>query len=75
LNRLPRLVPLVIVLALALLAIFVPGPVGGVALFVVAGFLLWLAYFSWPASTPASRLLRILAVGIVIAAGVVTVGK
>ena len=75
LSRLPRWLPLLVVLALALVSIFVSGPVGGVALFVVAGFLAWLAYFSWPASTGSARLLRLLAVGIVFAAGVVTFRK
>jgi hypothetical protein len=67
--------PFVVMLALALVAIFISGPAGGVAWFVVAAFLAWLAYFSWPALTPPARVLRIVAVGIVIAAGVITFGK
>ncbi|MDX6288106.1 MAG: hypothetical protein QOG53_3591 [Frankiales bacterium] len=75
LTRLPRFLPFVVMLALALVAIFISGPAGGVAWFVVAAFLAWLAYFSWPALTPPARVLRIVAVGIVIAAGVITFGK
>jgi hypothetical protein len=66
---------MVIVLALALVAILVPGPVGGVTWFVISGFLAWLAYFSWPALTPMSRVVRLVAVGVTVAAGVITFGK
>lgn len=75
LSRLPRWLPFIVVLALAVVALFVPGPVGGIAWFVVATFLGWLAYYSWPALTPSARVLRVVAVGIVVAAGVITLRR
>lgn len=71
LERLPRwLVPL-IMLALAVTGVFVRGPIGFAALAVVAIFLGWLALLSWPVLTPGARALRVLAVGVVAAAAVI----
>ena len=75
LTRLPRWLPFLVVLALALVAIFLSGPIGAVLWFIVAAFLGWLAYFAWPALTPPARVLRLAAIGIVIAAAVITFGK
>jgi hypothetical protein len=70
LTRLPRWVPFLVVLVLAIVALFAPGIGGAAALFVLAVLFAWLAYVSWPALTASGRTLRLAAVGMIIAAGV-----
>jgi hypothetical protein len=65
------LVPLIMAV-LAVVGLIVGGVVGFVALTLIAAFLAWLALLSWPVLRPRQRLLRSLAVAIVIAAAVVT---
>jgi hypothetical protein len=60
------------VLALAVVAIVVAGPIGAAALVLVAVFLGWLAYLAWPALTPSGRLLRVISLGIILAAAFFT---
>ena len=72
LTQLPRWVPFAIVLALAVVAIFVSGPIGAAALVLVAVFLAWLGYLAWPALTSSGRLLRVVSIGVILAAAVLT---
>lgn len=58
LNRLPRWVPFLAVLALMLAGIFVP-TWGWVLLLVVVLFLLWTLYLSWPALDGTGRIMRL----------------
>lgn len=64
------------VIPLALAAFFVvglalPGVLGVLALAVVAGFLAWLAYVSWPALGGRTRALRVTAVGVIVVLAIV----
>jgi hypothetical protein len=62
LRQLPWWLPLILVLGLMITGFVVPGWIGAVALVLVAGFLAWLAYISWPRVNIAGRVLRITAV-------------
>jgi uncharacterized protein DUF6703 len=62
LHQLPRWLPPVVLAALLLAGLTVHGPVGAIALVLVAVFLGWLAALSWPRLSPPARLLRVLAV-------------
>jgi hypothetical protein len=69
LQQLPRWVPPIAVLALLITGLAVPGWIGAVAFVLVAAFLAWLGYLSWPTITASGRLLRIAAVaGLLVAA-------
>jgi hypothetical protein len=70
LNSLPRAVPFAAMMALLLVGLLVPGVLGFLALVVVAGFLIWLVYIGWPHLTRDSRVLRLLAVVLVLAGAV-----
>jgi hypothetical protein len=71
LQQLPWWVPLLVLLALMITGFVVPGWIGAVALVLVAAFLVWLAYISWPRVNTRGRVLRIAAVGCMLAAAVV----
>jgi hypothetical protein len=62
LRHLPRWLPPVVLAGLLVAGLAVRGWGGTVALCVVAAFLAWLAYFSWPRATAGGRLGRILAI-------------
>jgi hypothetical protein len=70
LSRLPRWLPFAVALGLAVFGALVHGPAGAVALGLVALFLAWLAYLSWPALTPPARVLRAVATLAVVGAAV-----
>ncbi len=64
------LVPLLLA-ALLVTGLAVPGWAGAAALVLVAGFLGWLASVSWPGLGPGPRLLRVAAVaGLLVVAGI-----
>ncbi len=67
LQQLPRWLPPVAVLALLIAGLVVPGWIGAVAFVLVAAFLAWLGYLSWPTITTSGRLLRIVAVACLLA--------
>jgi hypothetical protein len=67
LQHLPRWVPPIAVLALLITGLAVPGWIGAVAFVLVAAFLAWLGYLSWPTISSSGRLLRIAAVGCLLA--------
>jgi hypothetical protein len=58
-------VPLLLA-ALFITGLAVPGLIGAVALVLVAAFLGWLAAVSWPRLTPSGRLLRVAAIACVL---------
>jgi hypothetical protein len=58
LNRVPRAVPFLAVLALMVAGIFVPGW-GWVFLVVVVAFLAWTLYLAWPALDSGARAGRV----------------
>jgi Family of unknown function (DUF6703) len=62
LQQLPRWILLLAVLALMITGFFVHGVIGAVALLLVAIFLGWLAYLSWPRVNLSGRALRVIAV-------------
>jgi hypothetical protein len=62
LARLARLNPTTVflaTLALVLVALFTPGPVGGVLLLLLATGLVWLMSVTWAVQRPATRVLRL----------------
>jgi Family of unknown function (DUF6703) len=71
LHQLPRWLPPVVLLVLLVTGFAVPGWIGAAALVLVAGFLGWLGYLSWPALSARGRLLRLAAVACMLALAVV----
>ncbi len=71
LHQLPVWVVPLLLTALLITGLAVPGWIGAVALVLVAAFLGWLAAVSWPRLAPGSRLLRVAAVvGVLVIAGI-----
>jgi hypothetical protein len=58
LNRLPRALPFLGILALVVAGVFVPGW-GWLLVLVVVLFLVWTLYLSWPAMDRTNRLMRL----------------
>jgi hypothetical protein len=58
LHQLPRWVPLVVLPALLIAGLAVPGPVGG-ALLAVLAFLIWFAFMASPVRSTSHRLVRV----------------
>lgn len=54
-------------LALALVALFTPGVVGGLLMLALAGALIYLMSKSWPVQTPANRAIRLVILTLLIA--------
>ena len=75
LRHLPRWAPPVVLAALMLTGLAVRGPVGAAALCLVAAFLAWLAYLSWPRLAGAGRLGRIAAVALLLALAAFQAGR
>jgi hypothetical protein len=71
LHQLPVWVVPLLLAALLISGLAVPGWIGAVALVLVAVFLGWLAAVSWPRLTPSGRLLRVAAIaGVLVVAGI-----
>ncbi len=67
LHALPRpVVPLATVVLVAV-GVLAPQAVGLLALAVVALFVVWISYLSWPVVTNAGRAVRVVMVGLVVA--------
>ena len=60
LVHLPKWVPMVVALGLLITGFIVRGPGGAAALLLVAVFLGWLAYMSWPRINTSGRVIRVL---------------
>jgi hypothetical protein len=69
-SRLPRLLVPGVVLLLTVAGLAAPAWVGAVCLVLVAAFLGWLAALSWPVLDPRGRTLRVLTIGLLVAAAV-----
>jgi hypothetical protein len=67
LHQLPVWVVPLLLAALLIAGLTVPGWIGAAALVLVVAFLGWLAAVSWPRLTPAGRLLRVAAIVCVLA--------
>jgi hypothetical protein len=67
LHALPRAVVPLGTVVLVLVGVLAPPTVGVFALTVVALFVAWIAYLSWPAVSASGRLLRLAMVGLVVA--------
>lgn len=70
LSRLPRIVIPAAVLVLMLIGLGAPLPFALPAFGLIAAFVAWLAYLSWPILDTRSRLMRVLMLGIVIGSAV-----
>jgi hypothetical protein len=71
LHQLPVWVVPLLLAALLIAGLAVPGWIGAVALVLVAAFLGWLAAVSWARLTPSGRLLRVAAIaGLLVVAGI-----
>ena len=63
LANLPKWVPMLVALGLLVTGFIVPGLIGAAALLLVAIFLGWLAYMSWPRINASGRVMRVIAMG------------
>jgi hypothetical protein len=67
LAHLPKWVPMVVALGLLVTGFVVPGLLGAAALLLVAIFLGWLAYMSWPRINTYGRVMRVVALACMVA--------
>jgi hypothetical protein len=67
LGRLPRWVPMIALAAVMVAGLVVRGPVGAAALCLVAAFVAWLGYLSWPRLAGAGRFGRVVVVALLLA--------
>jgi len=67
LHQMPRAAAPLLLVAFLIAGLALRGPVGAVALCVVAAVLAWLAALSWPRLAAGGRLGRVLAVAVVLA--------
>ncbi|MEV0940342.1 DUF6703 family protein [Micromonospora wenchangensis] len=58
-------------LALVLVALFAPGPVGGLLLLALAAGLVYLLTVTWPVQAPQTRLIRLVMVTLLVAVALV----
>ena len=68
LRSMPQWLPFLAVLALVLGGLLAPAALGAVLLLVVFVLLVWLVFLSWPALAASARLIRILALAVVLGA-------
>ena len=66
----PRWVPFVLVLALLVGGLLLPGPVGVVLLVLLLVLLGWLTFLAWPQLTGGARVARLAVLALVVAAAV-----
>jgi uncharacterized protein DUF6703 len=71
LHQLPRWLLPVLAVALLVTGLAVAGWAGAIALFALAGMLGWFAAVSWPRLNAQGRALRVLTVGLLVAAAVI----
>ena len=71
LHQLPRWLLPVLAVALLVTGLAVAGWAGAIALFALAGVLGWLSTVSWPRLNAQGRALRVLGVGLLVAAAVI----
>lgn len=59
LSNLPRAMPFLLMLALLLGGLLIPGPVGFLLISLAAAFVGWVLYLAWPRLTSTERIMRI----------------
>jgi hypothetical protein len=69
LHSVPRWLLAIVLAGLLVTALFVNGVVGAILLFAIALFLGWLVAVGWRLMTPASRLIRLLVVALLVWVG------
>jgi hypothetical protein len=62
----PKAIVPLLLLAFLLVGLFVPGVVGGFFILLVGLFVGWLLYLSWPLLAPGARILRLIAVAVIL---------
>ena len=67
-HTFPKFVVPALIAGLMVLALFLEGPLAGICLAIVAVFIGWLMYLSWPLLDGRSRVIRLLVLGILVAA-------
>ncbi len=70
LNRIPRPAAFLLILAMMALGVFVPR-VGFVATLLVAVFIGWLLYLTWPRQTAQEKLFRVAVLAMLLAVAIV----
>lgn len=70
LNRIPRPAAFLLILAMMALGVFVPR-VGFVATLLVAVFIGWLLYLTWPRQTAQEKLFRVAVLAMLVAVAIV----
>ena len=71
LNRLPKWLVFLLVLACFAVGAFLP--YGGILILVIAAFIAWLLFLTWPRLTPPERMLRFAILVLVVVIGIVRV--
>ncbi|MFS8479750.1 MAG: DUF6703 family protein [Micromonosporaceae bacterium] len=66
LARLNRSAVFLVTLAVVLVALFAPDPIGGLLLLLLAAGLAAVALHTWPVQPPATRALRLLVLGLLV---------
>lgn len=69
-GRLPRMLPPVALVAVAVAGLLLPGWYGALLLLAVAAFLGWLVFLSWPAITGRQRAPRLVTIVLVLVVAV-----
>ena len=67
LDRMPRVVVLLCVVAVLLGGAFLPGVAGALLLAVAVALFAWLGWLSWPEASAGARLGRLAAIGVLVA--------
>lgn len=70
-NALPRTVTLAVLVAVLVIGVVAPAPWSGVAFLVVAAFVGWLLFLTWPRLTLPERLMRLAVLALALAVAVV----
>jgi hypothetical protein len=65
-RTMPRGILLIIVMALLVGGLFLPGIQGGILVAIIGLFVLWLALLAWPAVGPGGRVIRIAVAAVVL---------
>ncbi|WP_347354470.1 DUF6703 family protein [Intrasporangium sp.] len=70
-NRLPRPVPLLVLVGLLAVGAFAPVPWGGIAFLAIALFVGWLLFLTWQRLKQPERLMRLSVLVLVVAVAIV----
>lgn len=70
-NRVPKALALVVLIALLAAGIFAPSPWGGIAFLVIALFIGWLIFLTWQRLNLPERLMRFAVLALVVAVTIV----